>query len=319
MRSPCDPPEFDEQDWSQFDFSRWHLDGIQLDSTSTAVADLAQRLFHSPQWQENFKTTLPQLQSQMLRAYQEDSKQLETEKAAVAQDFDQRVATTQERSANLSKAMEAAGAPLVLQPSPGTYQVAAKVTDADGHLGLAGITVQLMDPRNPKTPLLLEVTDSAGNAVLSLPEEIAKALDAQHTAFQVVNSAGKVVQEIADAVCIRLNQTETRVIPLADSAGIKDNKAAALQIRSRRELEARSVAAKIDLLNQERESRLRALDCRLEQNQAIIDSLQSPATPSAKAETSSSPQSGSRPSSPAPKAKSNKKDSSPSRGKGRKK
>ena len=41
MRSPCGPPKFDQQDWSQFDFSRWHLDGVTLDAASAAFANLS--------------------------------------------------------------------------------------------------------------------------------------------------------------------------------------------------------------------------------------------------------------------------------------
>jgi hypothetical protein len=64
--SPCDPPKFDEQDWSQFDFSRWHLDGLQLDSVAQAIADLTQRLTNSPEWQDNVKATVADLQDVML-------------------------------------------------------------------------------------------------------------------------------------------------------------------------------------------------------------------------------------------------------------
>ena len=85
MQSPCDPPKFDEQDWSQFDFSRWHLDGLQLDSISQATADLTQRLTNSPEWQDNAKATVADLQGLMLDSYQEDSKRLQEEKSTVAE------------------------------------------------------------------------------------------------------------------------------------------------------------------------------------------------------------------------------------------
>ena len=46
MRSPCDPPKFDEKDWSQFD-SGWHADGVSEEETDNAVADLAAKFFQS--------------------------------------------------------------------------------------------------------------------------------------------------------------------------------------------------------------------------------------------------------------------------------
>jgi len=273
VQSPCDPPKFDEQDWSQFDFSRWHLDGLQLDSISQATADLTQRLTNSPEWQDNAKATVADLQGLMLDSYQEDSKRLQEEKSTVAEGFDHRMTAAQNRSADIARAMEAAGAPLVIPGNAGTYQLAVKVTASDGHLGLTGMTVRLMDPRNRETPLLIAVTDPDGNAFFAVPEQSAKELDNQHIAAQVVTPAGKVVQETADAACIRLGQTETRVFRLEDSKDIQANRTASLEIRARRELEVRIAAAKVDLLKQERESRLRSLDCRLQQNKAIIDSL----------------------------------------------
>jgi len=284
MLSTDDMLKFNEEDWGQFDFSRWHLDGLPAESDSAAFLDLAQKLFQSPEWQENFKTSLPQLQSQLLKAYKDDSKQLEAQRTSADQDFDQRVTNTKESNANLAKAIEAAAAPIVLQPVDGVYQISAKVTDADGHLGLPGLIVQIMDPRRPKSALVAAVTDVDGNAVLTVPEDAVKEIEGKNSDFQVLDGAGKVIHKIAGAASIRSSQIETRVIPLADSAATKVSKAAALDTRSRREVEARIVAAKVDALTQARDSRLRDLDSRLEQNQAIIDAPQSSSSPSTRGE-----------------------------------
>ncbi|HXB69526.1 MAG TPA: hypothetical protein VNY05_14845 [Candidatus Acidoferrales bacterium] len=276
MQSPCDPPKFDEQDWSQFDFSRWHLDGVQLDATAAAIADLTQQLFQSDEWTGNFRTTLPEFQKQALSYYQEGLKELQEEKTVTAREFDDRLAAARQQSASLLRVNEAAAAPLVFQAVPGAYHVVVKVTDAGGLLGLPGMTAQLMDPRTPEVPLVQAVTDAAGNAVLAVTAETAKEMNTLHAALRVVDLNGKVLQKIAGATCIRLNQTETKVVPLADAPEIASNKTAALAERSRREAYAQRVNAKVDLLQQERDDRLRELDCKLQQNQAIIDSIQSP-------------------------------------------
>jgi len=317
--SPCDPPKFDEQDWSQFDFSRWHLDGLQLDSVAQAIADLTQRLTNSPEWQDNVKATVADLQDVMLNVYQEDSKRLEEEKSTVGKAFDQRMTAAKDRSANLAKTKEAAGAPLVIPGNAGTYQLAVKVTASDGHLGLSGMIVRLLDPRDRKTPLFTAVTDPDGNAFFAVPEQGAKEFDNQHIAAQVVTPGGKVVQETADAACIRLGQTETRVFQLEDSKDIQPNKAASLEVRARREIEVRIAAAKVDVLKQERESRLHTLDCRLQQNQAIIDSLQSSGMPSDKAGTPSSGPQASTSESPSPETPPSPKASSRTQGRRRRK
>jgi hypothetical protein len=276
MSSPCDPPKFHQQDFSQFDFSRWHLDGVQLDPTAAAIANLTTQLFNSAEWVQSVQTTLPEVQKQALVFYQESSRQLQAEKEATASDFERRTVAARNQSASLALANDAAAAPLVVQPSADTYHVAIKVTDSSGHLGLPGLVAQLMDPRNPDVPLAQAATDEDGNAVLSIPAATSKELDTLHTAVRVVDPSGKVLQRVADGACIRLNQTETRVIPLNDSPEIQPAKDAALAARSQRAAQAQRIGAKIDLLPQERDTRLKALDCKIQQNQAIIDSIQQP-------------------------------------------
>jgi hypothetical protein len=288
MQSPCDPPKFDQQDWSQFDFSKWNMDGLQLDSTAAAIAELAGQLLASPEWTQNFKATVPDLQNQAVAFYQEHTKQMEAEKTAAAADFDQRIAATRDQGAALSRINEAAAAPVVIAAVPNTYQIAVKVAAADGLLELSGLTVQLMDPKQQGRPLAEAVTDTGGNAVFSVPAETAKGLDNMHTAINIADQSGKVFQKVPDAACIRINQTETKVIALQDSAQIQASKAAAQEARDQRQAQAQRLNTKIDLLQKERESRLATLDCKIQQNQAIIDAIQG------------APPSGSAPSGPAP-------------------
>ena len=61
MQSRCDPPKFDQEDWSQFRFSRWHLNGVTLDAAAAAFAGLSERLFNSDAWRQHFQATLPAL------------------------------------------------------------------------------------------------------------------------------------------------------------------------------------------------------------------------------------------------------------------
>ncbi|MGH7516519.1 MAG: hypothetical protein ACREOC_03480 [Gemmatimonadales bacterium] len=281
MQSPCGPPEFDQQDWSQFDFSRWHLDGVALDAASAAVADLSERLFNSMEWREHFQTTLPALQRQVLGFYREHSRQLQEGKTAIAQDFDARVAAARRRSEEFGKTVDTAASPPVVQPTPETFHVAVKVGIEETRVGLPGITVRLMDPRDPKTVLVQNVTDLDGNAVLTVPRERAKELDKSDTTLEVVSAAGKALQTIPDAVCIRLKQVETKVVALHDAPDIEPHKTAALELRSEREVHARNLAARIDRLKQEQQARLRDLDCRLEDNQKIIVALEPASAPAA--------------------------------------
>jgi hypothetical protein len=93
MDSPGSPPKFDQQDWSQFDFSRWHLDGVTLDAASAAFAGLSEQLFNSEEWRQYFQATLPALEREALSFFKGHSQQLRDEQNAVAQDFDRRITT----------------------------------------------------------------------------------------------------------------------------------------------------------------------------------------------------------------------------------
>jgi hypothetical protein len=285
MHSRCGPPKFDEKDWSQFDFSRWHLDGVKLDSASAAFADLAERFFHSEEWRQHFQTSLPVVQRSVLGFYKEHARQLEDEKAAVVQDFDQRIIAADEQSDAFKNVINTAAAPPVMRADPNTFHLSTKVTAKDFGLGLPGLAVQIMDPRKPENAIAQVVTDSDGNAILTIPPDRAKEVDKLDTTLEILSPAGKSLQRIPGAVCIRLNQTDTKVVELADSPDIGDLKTAALGVRSERESRAQNLVAKIDRLKQEREASLRDMASRLEDTQAIIEALERVAASAPQTET----------------------------------
>jgi hypothetical protein len=272
MQSPCDAPKFHEQDWSHFDFSRWHLDGVQLDATAAAIADLSQKLFNSEEWRRQFQGTVPDLQHKVLSFYEQNLRQLGDHRAAVAKDFEERIEAA-ESGRSRSVGSVNAPVPLVVEPAQDTFVLAVKVTGRDPHLGLPAIVVRLMDPRTPESALAESVTDRDGNVILSISPDLAKQVDIVHSDVEVATIPGKVLQKLSGAACIRLNQTETKVISLQDSADIQPNKDAALEFKSEREARAQSIAGKVDHLKLEREARLRDLDCRLQQIQEIITEI----------------------------------------------
>ena len=274
MQSRCGPPKFDQQDWSRFDFSRWHLDGVTLDAAAAAFAGLSDRLFNSAEWRQHFQAALPALEREALNFFKGHSQQLREQKSAAAQDFDTRIAAARTRSEDFQKSVEGTAAPPVIQASPDTYHLAVKVTTESTHLDLPGLAVQIMDPRNEKIGLVQAITDRDGNAVLTVPEEIAKEADKRDTSLAVLSPTGKTLAELPGAVCVRLNQVETKVVTLSDSPEIEPHKSAALAIRSDRQARVGILAARIQTLQREREARLQDLDCRLEDNEAIIAELE---------------------------------------------
>jgi hypothetical protein len=274
MQSRSDPPNFDQQDWSKFDFSRWHLDGVTLDAVSAAFANLAEQLFNSDEWRQHFQATLPALEREALDFFKNHSQQLREQKNTAAEDFDKRIVASQQRSDDFRKSVETVAAPLVVQASPNTFHLVVKVTVEETRLALPSLAVRIMDPRNEETALVQAVTDRDGNAILTVPEEIAKEVDKRDTALEVLSPAGKTLTKLPGAVCVRLNQVETKVVTLPDSLEIALQKSAALGIRSEREARLPTLAARIETLKREREARLHDLDSRLQDNEAIIAELE---------------------------------------------
>jgi len=275
MYSPCDPPKFDHQDWSQFDFSRWHLDGVTLEAAAAAFAGLSEGLFNSDEWRQRFQATLPDIQRQALDFFKEHSRELREQITATAKDFDTRIAAAQQHSDGFRKSIEVATAPPMVQPSPESYHLAVKVaTEKDVSLGLPGLAVRIMDPRDTKLTLVESVTDRDGNAILTVHAESAREVDKRDTTFQVLGPEGKPLVNFPDAVCIRIGQTETKVVTIPESPATAQHKSAALQLRSEREVRLRTLAGRTETLKRERQSRLDGLDCRLRDNEAIITELE---------------------------------------------
>ncbi len=276
MHEQCGPPKFELRDWANFDFSRWHLDGLDLDATSAALADLSQRLFASEEWQEHFRASLPALTTRAQAVYRDRARELEQEKAAAAAEFDERIAAAQRRSEDFGKMCEASGAPPVLQPDPATFTIGVRVAADDGRVGLPGVVVQMAAARDPKGVLAQAVTDPDGNAVLTVPAARTGEPEAGDATLEILSAPGKSLQKLPDVVRVRGNQAETKIVTLRDSPEIADNKSAALGFRADREVRRRDLVTSIDRLRQERQARLDDLDCRIEDTRKILADIEQP-------------------------------------------
>jgi hypothetical protein len=279
MHEPARPPVFDPRDWAQFDFSRWHLDGLAVEALPATVADLAQRLFTSDEWRQRVRTSLTTIQRGVLDAYREQARRLEEEKTAAGRDFDERIAAAQARSEESSKTGEAANSPPVVEPDPQTYHLGVRVTSAkDPHLGLPGVLVQVIAARD-KTPLAQGLTDPDGNTLLAIPATTASERAKSDATLEILTADGKSLQKLPETVSVRPNQAETKVIALKDSTDVAPLKRAALELRAQRDARGRELVTAIDRLRQEREARLAHLDRELQAVRATIAQLEGDSTP----------------------------------------
>jgi hypothetical protein len=314
MRSRCGPPDFDEQDWSKFDFTRWHLDGLALDSAAAAFAGLSEKLFNSEEWRQHFQATLPELRGRALDFFKEHSQELRQQRNAAVEDFNNRAAAAQQRSDDFRKSVEAVGAPPAVEPSPDAFHASVRVvSQKDARLGLPSLAVQIVDPKNEKVALAESFTDNDGIAVITVPPELAKERDKRDMILQVLDSTGKPLAKLPNAVCVRLGQAETKVVKIAESPAIAEHQKLALEIRAERETKASHLAARSNLLRRELQTVLEELDCRLEDNEAILAELERPEStagvddePATKVDNSSQPSSAKKEQPPTPQKRRKK-------------
>jgi len=275
MQSRTKAPEFHQQDWSQFDFSRWHLDGITLDAAAAALAGAAERLFNSADWRDHFKSALPAVRRETLGVFKEHSRKLREQQKLVSEDFERRIVVAAERTSEFRKFVDAAAAPPVVESSPKTFHAAVKVTGKDASLGLPDLVVRILHPKDQSLALAQAVTDESGNAILTVPEEVAREVDKTDTALEVLSPEGKSLLTMPGAICVRVDQVETKVLAVKESAEIAPLKKAALAVRAERDIRLRSLDVRVQTLKQNREERLHDLDSRLEDNEAIIRDIES--------------------------------------------
>jgi hypothetical protein len=277
MRSPCDPPKFDEQDWGEFDFTRWHLEGLAGgDAIITALADLTQRLVATPEWRQHFGAAASELQEIGREFYQQHLAGLRKEQEVLQLDFKARTDAAQEQVGHYRRTLAASAEPPSVEPDPATYRLAVKVTGGTEAAGLGGLLVQVIDPENERTALVEGVTDSDGNATLSVPPERARERNDAHATLTVRTLDGTSLQVLKEAICIRLNQTDTKVVRLAESEQVAPYIAASLEARAARERLLLNLMSRVDRLQDERDARLRDLDCRVKNTEELIADFDHP-------------------------------------------
>ena len=277
MKERCKPPQLDEQEWGQFDFSRWNLDVVAPDVVSKAIAGLTQQFFDSPEWQESVQATMPQIQQAALGVFKEEADRLRASRKVAEADFARSTATAKERTDAMRRGMAAAAAPQTPETTADAYHLSVRVTGADAALGFAGVLVEVADPRDPKAaPIVAASTDVDGNATLTVGAELAKEIDKRDTTIVVKSPSGKLLARVVDGACVRVGQVETRVLNVKESADTESLKSAAVATRASREALLESLSARAPSLVQEQKVRLAALDCRLHDVDAMVSELEKP-------------------------------------------
>jgi hypothetical protein len=165
------------QDWSKFDFTRWNLEGLQVDAMQASLAGWLRDLTVSPQWAEKMAQAVTAVQSAALPALQAHANQLNSRLGSLDAELSARVAAANNHISVLEESARAATAPPNVVSDPSNMQVAVKVMHRTSKTGLCGLKARLFDAKDPSTATLAEGnTDIHGNAVLVLTQEQIDAL-----------------------------------------------------------------------------------------------------------------------------------------------
>jgi hypothetical protein len=275
MKPRCGPVEFGDQDWSQFDFSRWHLDGLRLDDPSAALANLAEQLLQSPEWRQNFVGSLPGLKVGVRQYFEQRSEELRAQAAELNDNLEERTTNTRGQITALQERMRNGSAPPVLTADPNTFQLGAKVLSEETRLGLPGLVVRLTHPQQQDRTLAESITDLDGNAVLYLTREQAEELAREKIEATVVvlGPAGKVLHREEQAICPRPNHTETWVASLSALPDLEPHTTMARQINTDRELYLASLNTRIDHLQADHATMQHNIESHLADTKKIIDGI----------------------------------------------
>jgi hypothetical protein len=270
---------FANLDWSKFDFTRWNLDGLDLDGPSSTVAALLQKVIAAPQWPQTFGSSLTGLKNVVIQYLTAQTESLEKSSADLDRELAARIATTQKQIAALQGKIRLDSVPRTLAANPSTFQLVAKVVDQQSQFGLPGLTVQLSDPDDPNVALATAITDTSGNAILSLSRQKAAKKKAGDLTLTILNSSGKSLYSAPNAVCAHTNQVETHIAAIPSSQDTAASLEVATQLSSRDTSLVSSLTAKIDQLKTAYAASKQDIQNQITQIQSTISAIQAELNP----------------------------------------
>jgi hypothetical protein len=251
MASETNSSFFANLDWSKFDFTRWNLDGLALDDTSSTVASLLQKAISIPQWPQMLGSSLPGLKNVVIQHLTAQTEALKTESADLDKELASRLSITQGQIAALEAKMRLSSVPQAPAPSSDAFLLVAKAVDRESKLGLPGLTVQLLESADSETPLAAATTDSHGDAILSLSRQRAASLTKEKATgltISILNSQGKSLYSASSAPSGRANQVETHIAAIPASKDTASSLEFATEQNSRDTDLLRTLTAKLDQL-----------------------------------------------------------------------
>jgi hypothetical protein len=276
MTSKPDLTNIANQDWSNFDFTRWNLEGLKLDTQPATLAGWVRDVTLSPQGPQKFAAGLTAVKSAVMQSLQEQTKAIQGRLSAIDGELTKRVTATRSQISSIEENIRIAAVPSVATPDPESFQVAAKVLDQTSRLGLPGLQVRLYDTQSPKVTLASATTDQNGNALLKLNRQQIDTLAKSGAVLttEVLTPANKSVFTGGAVPPPKLNETGTIMAPLAASADLAPHLNTAAATIAQQQALLSAVTKKANDLQSHYQQIKSDLQQQLQNVQAIIADLQ---------------------------------------------
>jgi prefoldin subunit 5 len=278
MSSRFDSGNTANQDWSNFDFTRWNLDTLNLDpKAATTLATWLRDVTLTPQGSQKFADGLTVVKAGALQSLQEQVNVLQQRASAIDGELESRLSYTRKQIFAIEESIRSGAVPVVATPDPESFQVAAKVLDQESSLGLPGLYVRLYDTTSPQVTLATATTDQSGNAVLKLNRDQVDRLAKSGAvlATEVLTPNNEPVFNGGAVPPPQLSDTGTVIAPIGASAAVAPHLNAASALMARQQDLLSKTTQKLDDLQTHYSQMKIDLQQQLQETQAIVADLQS--------------------------------------------
>jgi hypothetical protein len=279
MNPKQDLTDIANQDWSKFDFTRWNLEGLNLDTQPATVAAWVRDARLSSQPAQAFARGMTAIKATVLKDLQSQVKQLKQGISAADAELSARTTATQNQIDALKEGMRAAALPPSACPEAESFQIAIKVVEQSSRMGLSGLEVRVFDAMNPKVTLACGTTDHAGNVVLTLSKDQAESLNKNNAEIdmEVLTRGHKSVLSGGHCLIPKLNHASTLVASIQNSADLSPHLDAANAVVAQQEALLNALDVKLDALKVHYKEAKDEAQQQLELVQAIIADLETTA------------------------------------------
>jgi prefoldin subunit 5 len=279
MSAQFDSGNTANQDWSNFDFTRWNLDNLNLDSKAATLATWLRDVTLSPQGSQKFADGLTVVKARAMESLHEQVNVLQKRASAIDGELESRLSTTRKQISALEEGIRSGAVPVVAAPDPESFQVAAKVLDQEKSLGLPGLQVRLYETKFPQVTLASATTDQNGNAILKLNRDQVDRLSKSGAvlATEVLTPNNKAVFTGGAVPPPQLNETGTVMAPIGASADVAPHLNAATSLMARQQDLLNKTTVKVEDLQTRYRQLKNDLQLQLQETQAIVADLRSSA------------------------------------------